>query len=67
MDGTRSDILKIVVEVPVGVRDSEEIKNRIIRVLGIEMVIYDDKTQNPVKKDAYEEYLDDHTFRLLCG
>lgn len=64
MKDTKSDILKIVVEVPCGVRDLEEIKNKIIRVAGIETVVYDDKQWNP-KKDAYEEYLDDFTFQML--
>lgn len=60
MGGIKSDILKIIVEVPCGVRDLEEIKNKIIRVAGIETVVYDDKEWR--EKDAYEEYLDDYTF-----
>jgi cell division protein ZapA (FtsZ GTPase activity inhibitor) len=34
------DVLKIVVEVPEGVRDLEEIKKHIIRVMGIDYVVY---------------------------
>ena len=35
------DMLKIVVTVPDGTRDVEEIKKQIIEVVGIEHVIYD--------------------------
>ena len=35
------DMLKIVVTVPDGVRDVEEIKKQLIKVIGIEYVVYD--------------------------
>lgn len=39
----KTDILKIVVDVPAGMRDLEKIKQNILSVHGIEIVIYDDE------------------------
>lgn len=36
-------MLKIVVEVPQGTRDLEDIKQHIIKILGIDYVVYDSK------------------------
>ncbi len=41
MQGT--DILKIVVEVPPGVRDLKEIREKILDILGIDTVVYDSR------------------------